>query len=101
MQVDEACMMVRSANPRVQAAGWALYAARDNDACKALRNAGVIARESLCGEKPEQQPATTSTRNVQVAYAKCELSGGKVVFRKKPGQDSAVARQQCLTSLGY
>ncbi len=63
MQVDEACMMVRSGDPAVQAAGWALYASRDADACKALRSTGVIAASSACGGEPAQLPATASTRN--------------------------------------
>lgn len=113
---DENCVLISEAaalNTLVGANVAVAHLARDAEMCQTLRATGVIGATSTCTAKERRAaqrsaaaaPATRiSTRSAEpavVPYSKCVVEDGKVVFRKKAGHTSAVARQACLTTLGY
>ena len=109
MKIDDACMLLimaaSSGDAQAYQAATVLMAGRDSDTCRAMYTAGMV---SDCVDKKGRStvkaaPTVTSrnTATTSVSYAKCEKNGNKITFTRKAGTDSAVAKAQCLTSLGY
>lgn len=106
--VDSACMLFQSG--QIDAANYIL-AARDNNACKALRATGAISSESLCGEEPRAATVSTSggapTASLRpqtrpTLYSECEQRDDNTVFVKhRFDVDKAASKAQCLAALGY
>lgn len=116
MKIDDACMLLIMAaangDARAYTAATVLMAGRDNSTCQAMYQAGMVAdcqdrrgRSTL--KRPTQQPVSTSSRSaaapIQLAYSKCEYNraSNRVTVRKARGFSSAVAKSQCLSSLGF
>lgn len=98
MKVDSACMLMvmgAAGDPRAYKASHYMIAARDPLACRAMRDAGMIAATSECGNegggllRPRKdysaKAATTETASSKSANpgwgAKCDLQGRKLVFQ--------------------
>ena len=109
-QIDTACMLLIQAaangDQRAYNAAIFMLAARDAEACKAMYMAGMVDDcVNKQGKSTVKAAPTVTSRNtaatVNVAYAKCEKNGNKITFTRKSGADSAVAKAQCLASLGF
>ena len=108
MKVDSACMLllqsVVASDRRAYMAAIYMIAARDEDACKAMEAAGMI----KCGE-PEKEPRVSTSGSAvkpkarPALYTKCVKDGGKVkiAYTSAGRKNKSVAKQSCLTSLGY
>jgi hypothetical protein len=110
------CMLWVIGQP--EAAIRALVMTNDT-ACKALNRVGYYrvgnkivpfqcGKDTKVGgiDTPGVASSTTkvSTRNApttKTPYSKCQVEGGKIVFRKAGGASSASAKAACLRALGY
>lgn len=109
-KIDDACLLgqLGERNASVQ-----MIAARNPDACKALRAAGRISARSTCtseetrAAKNAAQPAATSSRSTKAAtvaslpYSRCELTARGIEVRVARGGTRETAVAACRSTLGY
>ncbi len=123
--VDEACLLAQM-GPQFGQAAIIMIAARDEGACKALRQTGKIAPQSACtqaekraaakAQKAAAKPVAASSRSVQLNPQRsvqqdaraihASLSGcnkmmdGSIRIKYRNGK-SPQGKAACLASLGY
>lgn len=93
MKIDDACLLAQMGE---RAAAIGMIAARNGEACVALRNAGRVSANSVCkGDKPAK--AVASTKSASRVLATCEFNAAGKLTKviKKSGVDSADAVAFC------
>jgi hypothetical protein len=113
MEIDEACMLMVMAaaagDAKAYKAATYMIAARDEEACKAMYVAGMISdcrdkkgRSTVKAAPAVTSRSTTSTKNTNYGYSKCELEANNTVkIKYKFGVDKDVAKKNCLLALGF
>jgi hypothetical protein len=111
MKVDSACLLMivgAAGNPQAQQAAIYMIAGRDDDACKAMYKAGMIADcVNSKGRSTVKAKPVVATRSAPVAdkkmWNKCSYNKAtnEVNFRKTSGVSSKAGGAACYASLGF